>query len=53
MSPEIRQKYDIYRNRTFSASFHRFTIDLCLNFDPFERYLIRINYLVNSKLYIF
>jgi len=38
MSEEIRHKYEIYRNRTFSQSFHKFTIDLCLNFDPLLRY---------------
>ncbi|XP_054162719.1 STE20-related kinase adapter protein alpha-like [Oppia nitens] len=34
MSEEIRHKYEIYKNRTFSPSFHKFTIDCCLNFDP-------------------
>ncbi|KPL98038.1 STE20-related kinase adapter protein alpha-like protein, partial [Sarcoptes scabiei] len=33
ITPEVRSKYDMYKNRTYTPWFHTFTIELCLNFD--------------------
>lgn len=37
LSPEVREKYETYRNRTFSQSFHKFTNENCLTFDSYTR----------------
>nr|XP_046914682.1 STE20-related kinase adapter protein alpha-like [Dermatophagoides farinae] len=33
LSIEVKEKYNLYKNRTFSSYFHMFTIEHCLNFD--------------------
>ncbi|OTF76341.1 STE20-related kinase adapter protein alpha-like protein [Euroglyphus maynei] len=37
LSIEVQEKYNLYKNRTFSSHFHMFTIDNCLNFDSSSR----------------
>lgn len=37
LSAEVKEKYETYKSRTFSQSFHKFTIELCLNYDCFSR----------------
>ena len=38
LTPDVREKYNLYRGRTFSSSFHKFTKENCLHFDSYSRY---------------
>ncbi|KAH9410408.1 hypothetical protein TYRP_010168 [Tyrophagus putrescentiae] len=37
LTPDVREKYNLYRGRTFSSSFHKFTKENCLHFDSYSR----------------
>lgn len=53
LPPKILEKYNLYRNRTFSSSFHTFTINRCLHFDTSSRptadELLKHNFMKQTK----